>query len=330
MQKVRWGLLSTANINRKLIPAIRASERGELVAVASRDQATAESYAAAWQIPEVYGSYDAMLASDSVDCVYIGLPNHLHANWSIKALQAGKHVLCEKPFALSVAEVDRMIAASEQSQRVLAEAFMYRHHPQTKTAGDWVRAGKLGEPVAFYGIFNFKLTNPDNVRLVPEFGGGCLWDVGVYPMSLAQFLFGSPPSWVFGSQWIGRTGIDESFSGLLHYPNGGTAHIESGFRTTLHTFAEVVGTEGRLTFPKPFFGMDQGDWLLFSPSTGEPFVIPVPSQELYAGEIEDMHAAILDQKPTYLSLSESRNHIRTVAALYQSADTARPVILTNP
>lgn len=184
MKKIRWGLLSTANINRRLIPAIRMSARGELAAVASRSQASADAYAAEWEIPQAFGSYQAMLDSDAVDAVYIGLPNHLHAEWSIKAMQAGKHVLCEKPFVLTMDEMDEMMAVSQQTGMALAEAFMYRHHPQTKIVGEWVKEGRLGDIVLVRGHFSFMLENPENVRLVPEWGGGSLWDVGIYPMSL--------------------------------------------------------------------------------------------------------------------------------------------------
>ena len=186
MTTVRWGLVSTANINRRVIPAIRQSARGQLTAVASRDIDKSTAYAAEWQIPSAFGSYEAMLASDEVDAVYISLPNHLHAEWTIKALEAGKHVLCEKPFAVTLEDVDRMIAASRQTGLVLAEAFMYRHHPQTKIVGDWVREGRLGDIARVSAVFNFSGMQPDNVRLNPGWGGGSLWDVGVYPISLAQ------------------------------------------------------------------------------------------------------------------------------------------------
>lgn len=328
MEKVRWGLLSTANINRRLIPAIRASERGVLVAVASRDPVKAKAYAAEWEIPQAFGSYEAMLESDSIDCIYNGLPNHLHAEWSIKAMEAGKHVLCEKPFALSLAEVDKMIDASQVHDRVLTEAFMYRHHPQTKLAGEWLQSGKIGEPLHFYGLFHFHLKEQSNVRLVPSYGGGCLWDIGVYPMSLAQYLFASPPEWVFGNQWIGASGVDESFSGMLHFSGGRTAHIFASFRSEFNTYAEAIGTAGRLTFSEPFVGIDRSGTLTYTTTTGGPQVIPVAYKELYSGEIEDMHAAILDRQPPYVSLEETRNHIRTVLALYHSAQTGKPVRLT--
>ncbi len=179
MDKVRWGLLSTANINRKLIPAIRASSRGQLTAVASRNLTKVKAYAAEWGIPKVFASYDKMLESDDIDAVYISLPNHLHAKWTVKALNSGKHVLCEKPFALSLEEVDQMKEAAEKNGRALAEAFMYRHHPQTKIVGEWVHSGRLGDITYLEAFLSFKGMDTDNVRLVPEWGGGGLWDIGI-------------------------------------------------------------------------------------------------------------------------------------------------------
>ncbi|MGD2156936.1 MAG: Gfo/Idh/MocA family oxidoreductase, partial [Anaerolineales bacterium] len=200
MDSVRWGLISTANINRRIIRAIRKSKRGILEAVASRNQSKADKYAQKWEIPRAYGSYQDMINSGKVDAVYISLPNHLHAEWSIKALQAGLHVLCEKPFALTLEEVDLMCRESHNNHLVLAEAFMYRHHPQTKIVGEWVRSGKLGKIMMVQSTFAFPITNKQDIRLVPEYGGGSLWDVGVYPISFAQFIYGGPPKWVFGSQ----------------------------------------------------------------------------------------------------------------------------------
>ncbi|NCF68035.1 MAG: Gfo/Idh/MocA family oxidoreductase [Chloroflexi bacterium] len=327
MSKVRWGLLSTANINKMLIPAIRRAERGELAAVASRSQASADAYAADWGIATAFGSYEAMLASDAVDAVYISLPNRLHAEWSIKAMRAGKHVLCEKPFALNVGDVDRVHEVAQSTGRVVAEAFMYRHHSQTKIAGDFVRSGRLGEVTVIRGVFNFKMGSRENVRLVPELGGGALWDIGCYPVTVAQFLLGGPPMWVFGDQWLGASGVDEVFNGQLHYADGRIAQISCSFRTPFHTFVEVLGTNGRLTMSEPFRMDLGGNRLLFYAGEGEPEEIPVPEEDLYLGEVKDMHAAILDGAAPYLSLEETRNHIRTIVALYESAANHRPVRL---
>ncbi|RPJ44429.1 MAG: gfo/Idh/MocA family oxidoreductase, partial [Chloroflexi bacterium] len=168
MNAVRWGLLSTANINRRVIPAIRAENRSTLAAVASRDLGKGQAYAREWEIPRAFGSYEEMLGSDEIDAVYISLPNHLHCEWTVKALEAGKHVLVEKPFTITVKEADQMIAASRRTGRVLAEAFMYRHHPQTKLVGEWVRSGRLGEIRLLRAAFSFYMSNrTGNVRLLP-------------------------------------------------------------------------------------------------------------------------------------------------------------------
>jgi D-xylose 1-dehydrogenase (NADP+, D-xylono-1,5-lactone-forming) len=325
MPKVRWGLLSTANINKALIPAIRASIRGELVAVASRSQEHAQWYAQKWEIPQAFGSYEAMLASDEVDVVYIGLPNHLHAEWSIRALHAGKHVLCEKPFALSLEEVDAMSRASQETGKTLAEAFMYLHHPQTQLAREIVRRGDLGDICLVRGVFNFIVRDPDNVRLIPDYGGGCLWDVGVYPLSFAQMIYGNAPEWVFGDAWIGKSGVDEIFGGHLHYAGGGMAQISSSFRSPWFTLAEIIGTTGRLELSRPFVRMEDGRRMTLVPNDGEPYDIPVSEPYLYQGEVEDMHDVILEGATPRISLAESRRHVQTVLALYRSAASSQPV-----
>jgi predicted dehydrogenase len=328
MDKVRWGLLSTAHINHRLIPAIRASDRGELVAVASRDPGKAKAYASQWEIPRAFGSYEAMLESGAVDAVYISLPNHLHAEWSIKAMQAGIHVLCEKPLAVSVAEVDQMIETSRQTGRRLAEAFMYRHTPQMKIAGNWVHSGRLGEVNVARGVFNFAIKNrEEDVRLVPEYGGGSLWDVGVYPVSFAQFILGSPPEWVSGSQWVGSSGVDEVFAGLLNFPGDRLGQIASSVRLPFYTSAEAIGTEGRLYMNYPYSYTRETPQLMFYPKDGDPVEVPVPQQMLYLGEVEDMNAAVLDGAPNFLTLQESRDHIRTIVALYQAARSRQIVNL---
>ncbi|MBK8986769.1 MAG: Gfo/Idh/MocA family oxidoreductase [Chloroflexi bacterium] len=329
MKKVRWGLVSTANINRRLIPAIRASKEGELTAVSSRSLASAQAYAAQWAIPHAFGSYEAMLDSDAVDAVYISLPNHLHAEWTIYALEHGKHVLCEKPFALTLNEVDAMISASERTGNRLAEAFMYRHHPQAKLVKAMVTNGRLGEITILRGAFDFAMTDPaTNVRMRPEWGGGALWDVGVYPMSYAQNLMGGPPQWVFGSQWIGASGVDEVFAGQMGYGSGVMAQFSCAFRSPFHTFFEIVGTEGRVLVTRPFVGPQEGT-VTFYPANGDVETFTVPDEELYLGEVEDMNTAVLHNTANFLTLAESRNHVRTILALYDSARQAEVVWLAD-
>ncbi len=327
-KKIRWGLVSTANINRRVIPALRASERGELVGISSRNRATGEAYAARWEIPRVFDGYEAMFASPDIDAVYISVPNHLHAPLSIAALEAGKAVLCEKPFALSLEEVDRVRETAARTGGVIAEAFMYRHHPQTKRIGEVVEGGRLGTLYSMRATFNFKINSPKNVRLVPDWGGGCLWDVGVYPISLAQYVMGAPPDVVLGRQWIGASGVDEHFVGQLHYKDGRAAQIICSFSSPWHTEAEILGSDGRLHVTRPFVGMEEAERrLTLIRADGGREEIPVPEEYLYQGEVEDIHDALLEGKPTYVTLEETRNHIHTALALYRSAAAGRPVEL---
>lgn len=329
MNKIRWGLLSTARINRRVIPAIRMSPRSELAAVASRTAVSAQAYAAEWEIPQTFASYEAMLQSDAIDAVYISLPNTLHAEWAIYAMRHGKHVLCEKPFATTLAEVDAMTAVSSETGMVLAEAFMYRHHPQTKIVGEWVQNGRLGQITQVRGVFNFKMGSGQNIRLKPELGGGSLWDVGIYPVSFAQFIMGGLPETVYANQVLNENGVDEQFVGQMRYANGAIAQISSSFRTPYFTMAEVQGANGRLHLTRPFNAINAPDRQLqyFAPGQDTPEIISVPDEYLYLGEIEDMHDAILHDQPNYLSLAETRNHIKTILALYESAQKGKSVPL---
>jgi predicted dehydrogenase len=329
MNSVRWGLLSTANINKALIPVIRKSPRSELAAVASRSLEKAQSYAEEWKIPFAYGSYQEMLSSGEVDAVYIGLPNHLHAEWTIKALDSGVNVLCEKPFATSLEQTDAMINASRSNDRALAEAFMYRHHPQTTLVKSWIEENKLGDITVIRGAFHFHLPDhqrqPENlnVRLVPEYGGGCLWDVGIYPLSYFQFLLDGPPHWVFGSAHEGPTGVDEVFAAQMGYrTETGTevlGQFTSSFITPLHTFLEIVGTQGSLYITRPFTNLDKGADIVFTGKKGKKQNIRIPKKDLYLGEVEDLEKTIIAGKAPLISLAETRNHVKTALALYQSA-----------
>ncbi|MEM8862732.1 MAG: Gfo/Idh/MocA family oxidoreductase, partial [Chloroflexota bacterium] len=221
MNKVRWGLVSTARINRRVIPAIQVSERGDLVAVASRSLDKAQKYAAEWEIPQAFGSYAEMFASGEVDAVYVSLPNELHAPITIEALNAGMHVLCEKPFSITVEAVDAMFEAAKRNKRALAEAFMYRHHPQTKKIGELIAAGKLGDIQSMSAAFSFTISKDAvdgkrNVRLDADLGGGSVWDVGVYPVSLAQYVMGGAPTHVWGSMQT-EFNVDVCFAGQMLY-----------------------------------------------------------------------------------------------------------------
>jgi len=321
---LRWGLLSTARINRALIPPLRASPRNELLAVASRDLDRAKAYAKESSIPRAFGTYEAMLADPDIDVIYNPLPNHLHAEWTIKATQAGKHVLCEKPMALSVAEVDAMEAAARKVGVVVAEAFMYRHHPQTTKVKELVDGGAIGAVQVVRGTFTFNLTNEGDVRLYPEMGGGSVWDVGCYPISYSRYVLGAEPVEVFGWQVTGPTGIDEVFAGQMRFASGAYAQFDSGFRSPYRAHIEIVGSEGSIGVPHPFHpGLNER--ILLSRGGEDVQTIAVPGEDLYIGEVEDMADAILLGNPPRVSLADSRANVAAILALLQSARERRPV-----
>jgi len=323
MAKLRWGLLSTARINRALIPPLRASPRNELAAVASRGRERAEAYAREWNIPRSFGSYEAMLADPDIDVIYNSLPNNLHAGWTIKAAQAGKHVLCEKPLAIAIEEVDAIAAATQKAGVIVAEAFMYRHHPQTLKVKEMAEGGKIGDLRLVRGSFTFDLTHPGDVRLDPAMGGGCLWDVGCYPISFARTLVGDEPVEVFGWQMTGPTGVAEMFTGQLRFPGEVYAQFDCGFRTPYRAHVEIVGSEGTITVPTPFKpGMKEHVMLTRG---GETQTIAVPGQELYLGEVEDMADAILLGKTPRVSVADSRGNVASLLALSRSAREGKPV-----
>lgn len=324
MAKLKWGILGTARINRLVIPALHASPDNELVAVASRNLAHGQDYAAQWEIPQALGSYQELLNSPQIDVVYIPLPNHMHSEWAIKAAEAGKHVLCEKPLALSVGEVDAIRAAAENNGVKIVEAFMYRHHPQTLKVRDLIETGALGQIGYMRGTFSFILDRPGNIRWFPETGGGSLWDIGCYPVSYAQMVMGSAPVAMFASQTVGPSGVDLSFASQLRYPNGGFAQIESSFVLPYYSSIEIRGTKGTVIVPDPY-----------NPKTDETRIIVIRDNEreeikfyyplIYMGEIEDLAQVIRSVKPPRFPLSESREIIATLTGLYRSALEDRPL-----
>ncbi len=320
---LNWGLLSTARINRKVIPAIQASKRTKLLAVGSRIQSTAEEYARAWKIPRAHGSYEALLHDPEIDVIYNPLPNHLHAAWTIRAVQAGKHVLCEKPITLTLEEMDAMMAAAQKHNRVIAEAFMYRHHPKTLAAKKVVESGDLGKVKLIRGSFSFVLDRPDDYRNKPDQGGGSLWDIGCYPVSYTRYLLEMEPLEVFGWQVSNTNGVDETFVGQLRFPDEIYAQFDSSFAIPYHTFLEVVGTDGTLVIPNPFApGKNEK---MFLTKDGKTKTLTIPGEDLYLGEINDMASVVLDGTLPRMSLGDSRANLATLLALYESTRTGRPV-----
>ena len=324
---LNWGLLSTANINRALIPPLRASKRNQLLAVASRTQESAEKYARAKKIPRAHGTYEALLADPEIDVIYNPLPNHLHAEWTIKAVEAGKHVLCEKPLALNVDEVDAMQAASRKHGRVVAEAFMYRHHPQTLKVQELVKSGSLGTLKLVRGSFSYVLSRDGDVRLDPAMGGGSIWDVGCYPISYTRSVLGENPLEVFGWQVTGQTGIDETFVGQMRFSNDVHMQFDCSFAIPFHVFMEIIGSEGTLNIPNPFKPNENEKIYLTRGDKTE--AIKIKGQELYIGEVEDMADAILLGREPLVSLEDSRANVGVISALLESARMRKPVKLNS-
>jgi predicted dehydrogenase len=318
----RWGLLGTARINRAVIPPMRASDRHQLAAVASRGAERAEAYAREWSIPAAFGTYDDLLASPDIDAVYIALPNSLHAEWTIRAARAGKHVLCEKPLAISVAEVDAIAEAAARAGVVVAEAFMYRHHPQTLQLKALIEDGAVGTLQVIRSAFSFTLDRPRDVRFDPALGGGSLWDVGCYPVNMARYLVGAEPVSVMGWQRLTPGGIDEQFAGTLDF-GASLAQFDCSFRSPFRTHLEIVGSDASITVPVPFKPGLQEQLLINRAGVIES--VPSIGQALYIGELDDLADAAQLGRAARVPLSDSRAPIGAIVALYESARRGEPV-----
>ena len=310
---VQWGILSTAHINRKIIPAIEQSIRGNLLGVAGRDLHKTKTYAGLWKIPRAYGSYDAILADTDIDVIYISLPNHLHTEWIIKSLEAGKHVLCEKPMCLSLKEFHLIKQTVEKTGLHVMEGLMHLHHPQTQFWKSIVDNGELGEVHTISSCFSFRLEqNTENYRWDPAAGGGALWDVGVYPVSLFQYLYGGTPVSGYAFQDI-ENNVDHTTAALLDFGHGRTAHFFVSFKSSFSTDTIIHGTEGQLCISHPYTNVDICKAYILRDSKMED--LDVPRQYLYSGEIENMHDMILEKKQPVVTLDSSRDVLETILNL---------------
>jgi len=320
---VKWGILSTADINRKLLAGAAESADVEVVAVGSRDLARAQEFARTWEIDRAYGTYDALLADPDVEAVYIPLPNTMHSEWSIRALEAGKHVLCEKPFSRHIADVERAFDAADATGMHLSEAFMYRHHPQTARLAELVASGAIGELRVIRSVFSYSLYDAGNIRLRTDVEGGSLMDVGCYCVSGARLLGGEPES-VFGAAHIGSSGTDWVFTGLLRFPGDVTALFDCGTSLPNRDELEAIGTEGSLFLDDPWH-------------CGEPVIelrrgdtverIELEAANPYRLELEDMNAAIRGERPPLLGRADSLGQVRAIDALFRSAAANQTVEL---
>ena len=320
---VKWGIVSTADINRKVIPGAHASDKIDLVGVASRDQGRADAYAHEWDIPRAYGSYEALLADPEIEAVYISLPNTLHAEWSIKALDAGKHVLCEKPFTRHPEEVDASFDAAERNGRLLSEAFMYRHNPQTAKLVELVRDGAIGELRLIRSAFSYGLYDLENIRLRTDVEGGALMDVGCYNVSGSRLLGGEPER-VWGEAWYGPSGTDWVFNGTLRFPGNVLATFDCATALSERDELEAIGSEGSLFLDDPWHCVHPVIALRRNDGVERIELEPVDSYRL---ELENLSDAIRGEAGLLLGREDALGQAKALEALHRSATTAAPVSL---
>jgi xylose dehydrogenase (NAD/NADP) len=313
---LRWGILSTANITNKLLDS---GTDQEFVAVGSRDLERAQEWAHAKGIARAHGSYDELLADPDVDAIYNPLPNSMHVEWSIRALEAGKHVLCEKPLSRHPDDVERAFDAAEREGRLLAEAFMWRHHPQVARTRELLDAGEIGDLRVIRAAFGYRAGDPDDIRLQASLDGGGLMDVGCYCVSGARTLAASEPELASADLVAGgHGGVDVSLVGTLRFPGDVLAHFDCGLSYTGGDLLEAVGTHGSLFLDDPWHGRDavievrRGDGSVERVEAG-----PANSYALHLANFEA--AARGDQEPL-LGRDDALGQARTIAALYTSAE----------
>jgi len=320
---VKWGILSTADINHLTIPEAHASEQAELVAVASRDDARAAAYAEQWGIERSYGSYEALLDDPEIEAVYISLPNTMHVEWSIRALEAGKHVLCEKPLSRHPADVEAAFAVAEDADRFLMEAFMYRHNPQTKRAAELVANGAIGELRLVRSTFSYALYDTDNIRLRTDLEGGALMDVGCYCVSGSR-LFAGEPERVYGEARFGETGTDWAFAATMRFPGDVLAHFDCGTALTERDELEVVGSEGSLFLDDPWRA---GRPVIELRRGGEVERIELEPVDSYRLQLENLSGAIRGEAEPLLGREDALGQARALEALFSSATKGAAVSL---
>ena len=322
---IRWGILSTARIADRIVDGARGAENAQITAVGSRDLARARAWADERGIEHAYGSYEELLASPEIDAVYIPLPNSMHVEWSITALEAGKHVLCEKPLARDPAPVGRAFDVAEREGRVLMEAFMWRFHPQTEEVVRLVRDGAIGDLRVIRAAFGFNLPWMENVRWSAELEGGALMDVGCYCISGARVIAGAEPERVSGEQVLGGDGVDARFAGVLRFPGDVLATIDCGMDVHRRNQIEVVGSEGTILVPSPWqtplgarIELSRGDAVeIIEPESVDP----------YTRELEEFGRAVSGGDDPRIGRADALGQARTIEALYRAAETGAAVSL---
>jgi D-xylose 1-dehydrogenase (NADP+, D-xylono-1,5-lactone-forming) len=320
---IAWGILSTARIGGALVGGARETDAAQIVAVASRSEARAQAFADTHAIPRAHGTYEALLADPEVQAVYVPLPNAMHVDWTVKALQAGKHVLCEKPMDRRPERVAHAFDVAQAAGLVLSEAFMWRHDPQTVRLRALLDDGAVGALRLVRASFSFPLAGDGDVRLDPALDGGALMDVGCYCVSAARLVAGGEPRSVAAEAVSGPSGVDVRLTGSLRFDADLLATIDCGFDMAPRGELEVVGAEGRILLADPWHG--RAPRLVVQRSGDEPEIIDVAPVDSYRLELEDMAAAIGGERPPLLGRADALGQARTIEALYRSAAEGRAV-----
>jgi len=321
MQKLRWGVLSSAKIGRtKVIPAIQTSLSGEVVAIASRNQESADKVAKQLGIKRAHGSYEDLLADPNIDAIYNPLPNHLHVPWSIKAIEAGKHVLCEKPLGLNTADVEKLIAVAQQHPQLkVMEAFMYRFHPQWQTAKNLVCEGRIGKVRSIHSHFAYNNHEADNIRNNVDWGGGALMDIGCYCISLSRFIYDEEPSRVVG-QITPYTGYDVDcfVSGMMEFSNGNSTFTAST-KSEAEQYVEIHGEQGSILIPLPFNPIaDTITHIVLKQNGVREDIVQLPSDH-YRNMADAFTDSINQNKPVPTPLSDALANMKIIDAIFASA-----------
>jgi predicted dehydrogenase len=320
MRKVRWGVLSTAKIGaQKVLPAMQRGQYCEVAAIASRDLAKAREEAARLGIPKAYGSYEELLADQEIDAVYNPLPNHLHVPWSINALEAGKHVLCEKPIALSAAEAQELVdAARRHPQLKVMEAFMYRHHPQWRRTKQLVDAGQVGELRTIHSFFSYFNADPSNIRNRADIGGGGLMDIGCYNISLSRFIFGAEPQRILGIlEYDPQFGTDRLASGILDFGRG-TATFTCSTQLTPYQRVNIYGTAGRIEIEIPFNAPPDRPCRMWHQRGGEVEEIVFDICDQYTIQGDMFSEAVLNDTPVPTPIEDAVANMKVIEAVVES------------